>query len=83
MSRLKSFDDDSIVVGIIPRPCGACGTTITSLRLSLDTVLASQGGFLGIRTVGTAACCGDVRSVPYPAVHLAAFLDHLQQCPNH
>ncbi|MFD7835541.1 hypothetical protein [Streptomyces sp. NPDC059761] len=83
MGRLESYDDDSIVVGIVPRPCGACGTTIGRLRLSLDTVLASQGDFVGIRTVGTAACCGDVRSAPYPAVHLAALLEHLQDCPNH
>ncbi|MET7363324.1 hypothetical protein ABZS76_33470 [Streptomyces sp. NPDC005562] len=83
MSRIHEFDDDSVVVGIVPQACGNCGERTDRVRMSLEVITSGTIDFLGIQTVAHTPCCGGRRTAPYPAARLAALLDHLQTCPHH
>ncbi|WP_428957831.1 hypothetical protein [Streptomyces sp. cg35] len=81
--RLYEYDRDSVVVGIIPSTCGACGERAERVRMSLEIVLSDSGDLVGIQTVARTTCCSGRRPTRYPAEQLAKLLDHLQTCKNH
>jgi hypothetical protein len=83
VTRLIDWDDNSVTVAVVPQACGNCGWPTDRVRMSLEVLLSDGTDFVGIRTVAETPCCGGKRNAAYPADHLAALLDHLQECPNH
>lgn len=83
MSRVRTWDDDSVTVAIVPQTCGNCGGRTDRVRMSLEVVVSGTADFVGIRTVAETPCCGGKRNAAYPAEHLAELLDHLKHCPRH
>ncbi|MGA5598472.1 hypothetical protein ACPCSE_29980 [Streptomyces cellulosae] len=82
MTRLHDWDDDSVIVGIVPQTCGNCGDRTDRARISLEVVIRDDD-LLGIRTIATTPCCNGKRAAAYPADMLAELLDHLKHCPHH
>ncbi|THA72468.1 hypothetical protein E6R60_26420 [Streptomyces sp. A0642] len=83
MSRLYEYDEDSVLVGIVPQNCANCGGRVDRVRMGLQAVISSSGDFIGIQSVATTPCCNGQRNANYPVENLAQLLDHLQHCSNH
>lgn len=84
--KLLGYDADGITVGIIPRPCAACGIHIDRLYLYLevDAEISVDGVFqAGASSVGQAPCCGDTRPARIASWYLAEAIEHVNNCPNH